>query len=66
MHAGDSQHPQAERAQQEALNEVFRQEHKARIYAAQQRLRATLKRRQAALRQQQEKERLREAAARNE
>ena len=66
MNADDPQQPQVERAQQEALDKVFRPEHKARIYAAQQRLRATLKRRQAALRQQQEKERLREAAARNE
>ena len=66
MHAPDPQQPAAERAQQEALAEVFRQERKARIYAAQQRRRAALKRHQAALHQQQEQELLREAAARNE
>ena len=66
MNADDPQQPQAERAQQEALDKVFRQEHKARIYAAQQRLRAALKRRQTALHQQEEEERLRETAERNE
>ena len=65
MHPDDPQHPAAERTQQEALDEVFRQERKARIYAAQQRLRAALKRRQDAQIQQQEAEILREAAERN-
>ena len=40
MSVDDPQQPQAERAQREALDEVFRQERKARRYAAQQRLRA--------------------------
>ena len=66
MNADDPQQPQVERAQQEALDKVFRQEHKARIYAAQQRLRAALKRRQTALHQQEEEEHLREATERNE
>jgi hypothetical protein len=61
MHVDDPQQPQAEHAQAEALDDVLRQEHRARIYEGQQRLRAARERRQAALEQQAE-ELLREAA----
>ena len=59
MHVDDPPQPQAELAQAEPLDDVFRQERAARSAAAQQRLRAALKRRQAAQQQQEEEKRLR-------